>query len=67
VKVVRCLLRAGVGHEAVVGVCPVCWGPPGDTVPRLLLPVVVGSGLSFLNAPSGKSDITHFISIKAGS
>lgn len=51
-KVVRCLLRAGVGHDAVVGVCPACCGPPGDTVPKLLLPVVVGSGFNFLNAPS---------------
>lgn len=29
-----------------------CWGPPGDTVPKLLLPVDVGSGFSFLKAPS---------------
>lgn len=55
-KVVRCLRRAGVGQEAVVGVWPACWGPPGDTVPNELLPVLCGSGFSFLKAPSEKKD-----------
>lgn len=49
-----------MGQDAVVGVCPACWGPPGDTVPKLLLPVVVGSGFNFLNAPSkSKKKGTH--------
>lgn len=55
VNVVRCLLRAGVGHEAVVGVCPACCGPrAGDSADVPLVPLLVppGSGFSFLNAPS---------------
>lgn len=48
---------AGVGHETVVGVCPVCWGndemplPGDDTLPETDIPLL-GSGLSFLKAPS---------------
>lgn len=63
VNVVRCLRLAGVGHEAVVGVCPACWGNeemplPGDETPpdRDDSPEF-GSGFSFLNAPSAVSQI----------
>lgn len=58
VNVVRCLLLAGVGHEAVVGVCPACWGneetplPGEDTPPETDESPLFGSGFSFLNAPS---------------
>lgn len=57
VNVVLCLRLAGVGHDAVVGVCPACCGPKaGDNadVPPVapLLPVPPGSGFNFLNAPS---------------
>lgn len=55
-NVVLCRLRAGVGHETVVGVCPACWGNediplPGDETPETDIPLL-GSGLSFLKAPS---------------
>lgn len=58
VNVVRCLRLAGVGHEAVVGVWPACWlnddkPLPGDVIPPVTLGCpVLGSGFSFLNAPS---------------
>lgn len=58
VNVVRCLLRAGVGQDAVVGVCPACWGsdeiplPGDDTPPETDESPLFGSGFSFLNAPS---------------
>lgn len=58
VNVVRCRLRAGVGQEAVVGVCPACWGndeiplPGDDTPPDNDDKPEFGSGFNFLNAPS---------------
>lgn len=61
VNVVRCLLLAGVGHDAVVGVCPACWGneetplPGEDTPPETDESPLFGSGFSFLNAPSAIS------------
>lgn len=57
----RCLLLAGVGHEAVVGVWPACWGNdeiplPGDeTPPDNDDRPEFGSGFNFLNAPSATS------------
>lgn len=54
----RCRLRAGVGQEAVVGVCPACWGndeiplPGDDTPPDNDDKPEFGSGFNFLNAPS---------------
>lgn len=50
-KVVRCRLRAGVGHDAVVGVWPACWGALGGEGPPLPSSDC-GSGFNFLNAPS---------------
>lgn len=58
----RCLLLAGVGHETVVGVCPACWGKdeiplPGDEMlPDTEDNPLLGSGLSFLKAPSAGID-----------
>lgn len=58
VNVVRCLLLAGVGQDAVVGVCPGCWGndetplPGEETLPETDESPEFGSGFSFLNAPS---------------
>lgn len=61
VNVVRCLLLAGVGQEAVVGVCPACCGPrAGDSAedaPEDPVPVPPGSGFNFLNAPSAVGNI----------
>lgn len=60
VNVVRCLRLAGVGQDAVVGVCPACWGneeiplPGDDTPPETVDNPEFGSGFSFLNAPSAK-------------
>lgn len=51
VNVVLCLLRAGVGQDAVVGVWPACGGPFGDTPPDNP-PELKGSGFNFLKAPS---------------
>ena len=51
VKVVRCRLLAGVGHDAVVGVWPACWGALGGEGPPLPSSDC-GSGFNFLNAPS---------------
>lgn len=54
----RCLLLAGVGHDAVVGVWPLCWGNediplPGDeTLPETEDNPLFGSGFNFLKAPS---------------
>lgn len=45
VKVVRCLRLAGVGHVAVVGVCP-------EWLALMLPTDVMGSVFNFLNAPS---------------
>lgn len=62
VKVVRCRLLAGVGHEAVVGVCPACWGnddtplPGDDTLPETDESPEFGSGFNFLNAPSAANN-----------
>lgn len=53
-------LLAGVGHDAVVGVCPACWGidetplPGDDTPPETDDSPVFGSGFNFLKAPSAK-------------
>lgn len=58
VNVVRCLRLAGVGQDAVVGVCPACWGndeiplPGDDTPPDNDDKPEFGSGFNFLNAPS---------------
>lgn len=58
VKVVLCLLLAGVGHELEMWFP--CWGNdeitlPGDERPADTGVVLeLGSGLSFLNAPSEK-------------
>lgn len=60
VNVVRCRLLAGVGQDAVVGVCPAWWGNddiplPGDeTPPDNDDKPEFGSGFSFLNAPSAE-------------
>jgi hypothetical protein len=59
VNVVLCRLRAGVGHETVVGVWP-AWGKdemplPGELIPEPDTddnPPLFGSGFNFLNAPS---------------
>lgn len=55
-NVVLCRLLAGVGQEAVVGVCPACWGPSaGDRADAPLevpVPFPPGSGFNFLKAPS---------------
>lgn len=51
VKVVLCRRLAGVGHDAVVGVWPACWGAlVGEGPP--LPSSDCGSGFNFLNAPS---------------
>lgn len=64
VKVVLCRRRAGVGHDAVVGVCPACWGPSaGDRADAPDAPLAPpGSGFNFLNAPSAvEKTVGHFV------
>lgn len=52
VNVVRCRLRAGVGHAAADGLWPMCW-PPQALEPPPPPPVSDElSVLSFLNEPS---------------
>lgn len=58
VNVVRCLRLAGVGQDAVVGVWPACWLSDDNPLPGEVMPAetvdrpLLGSGLSFLKAPS---------------
>lgn len=67
VNVVRCLRLAGVGQDAVVGVCPACWGNdeiplPGDeTPPDNDDKPEFGSGFNFLNAPSAGQWMQHIL------
>jgi hypothetical protein len=60
VKVVLCLLLAGVGQEEVVGVCPEWMEPTelSEPPPPRLTP---GSGLSFLKAPSKPATYTFML------
>lgn len=69
VNVVRCLRLAGVGQDAVVGVCTECWlrddttPLPGDVIPPDDNPLF-GSGFSFLKAPSAGRIAFYIISKK---